>query len=716
MIFFVTYNDQPSGVYWSQVTDVVDHLNRLGPERVRLVAMISLRGYFASRRRIRQRLPSAIVVPMIPRAHNWRANWIWMFLLCLWYRPSGIIGRGIFATALALRMRRRQLVEKVCFDARAAYGAEWREFRVVDDDRLIAECASLEREVVAMADVRMSVSNALVDHWRAEMDYSDTAHVVIPCTLGHDLQRKADIRAFPLRHELGWNEEDIVLVYSGSTVGWQSLDLLTGRLMSAMRAEARMKVLFLSPADEHIQRLLDHFPGRVAQKWVPHERILDVLAACDIGLLVRSRSITNQVASPTKFAEYLSAGLHVLISDGLGDLGPLVEQEHIGWVLHDENLPRLQRPGTEQRTHAVRVAADHFTKEAHDASYALVLRSLGRSRSTVEGPIIGTDDVLGTTLVSIVVPSFNKVRYVKEMVASVQAGSHAHWEMLFVDDASTDGTREVITGIAAKDPRIRLLFQSENHGANRCRNLGIEAAKGEYLVFLDADDVLGQHCLRDRLRIAAQADHDLVVSTMEVFHQKAGDGANRWIPSARDPLAEFLRHQLPWSVMQPLWKRTFLLGLGGFDESFARHQDVEFHTRALLQPSIRYCTMVGEPDCFYRIAEERKVLRPYALLEGYTTSALRYYEKFYAAARRTGRHRLLLGIIYQTLVQLRHNRKLGLITQAEFMGLRDRLLEPRIMRRAGWWKRVFFRVAEVYNALPVRVPGVNLALYRLITL
>ena len=53
MILYITYNDQPSGVYWSQVTDVVDHLNSLGGDQVRLVALVSMRGYRRSYRAIK---------------------------------------------------------------------------------------------------------------------------------------------------------------------------------------------------------------------------------------------------------------------------------------------------------------------------------------------------------------------------------------------------------------------------------------------------------------------------------------------------------------------------------------------------------------------------------------------------------------------------------------------------------------------------------------
>src|SRR5690606_17149480 len=140
-------------------------------------------------------------------------------------RPSGAICRGIFATALALRLRDRGLLAQVCFDARAAYGAEWQEYRVVDDDRLIAECGQLERDVVGQADLRMAVSEALVEHWRKTLGYDATRHLVIPCTLGRSVEALPKRQQNGLRKELGWSPDDVVVVYSGTAVGWQSLEL-----------------------------------------------------------------------------------------------------------------------------------------------------------------------------------------------------------------------------------------------------------------------------------------------------------------------------------------------------------------------------------------------------------------------------------------------------------------------------------------------------------
>ena len=377
MILYLTYNDAPSGVYWSQVTDVVAHLNTLGGQPVRLVALVSPRGFKASRLAIRKRLPDAVVLPMVPKARNWRHNARILALLCRLLKPSGIMARGVFATWMALRMRERGLTKRVCFDGRGAYAAEWEEYRLVDDDKLIAEFRPTERRAVLEADVRLAVSEALVEHWRERYGYQGNAHVVIPCTLGRELLKPVDADVQAIRTELGWGMDDLVLVYSGSTAGWQSFALLEELLAPLLGADPSCRVLFLSREDPHAEALAQRFPGQVAQRWLDHKAVRGVLAACNAGLLVREGTITNRVASPTKFAEYLSAGLPVLISEGLGDFSRLVEEEDLGWVFRPGKVvPEPQRLAPYERERLVHFAERHFTKEAFADAYRALLKVL----------------------------------------------------------------------------------------------------------------------------------------------------------------------------------------------------------------------------------------------------------------------------------------------------------------------------------------------------
>lgn len=368
MIFYLTYNDQPSGVYWSQVTDVVEHLNTLGAGKVKLVALVSGRDFLKTRRAIKAHSPSAWVLPMVPTMRRWKQNTAILAWVCRLMRPSGIICRGPFATWMALRMRERSLTKKVCFDGRGAYAAEWEEYRIIDDDALIAQFRPLENEAVNKSDFRLAVSNALVSHWRERYDYKGDAHVVIPCTLG------ADVRPGAPKERI----DDIVrLVYSGSTAGWQSFELLNGLLRQALDAQPNVHVLFLSKRDANNSALEAAYPGRVEVKWLDHAQVAQALATCDYGIMVRERTITNHVASPTKFAEYLSNGLRVITNEGLGDFSELVRNEELGVVLRDrEPLPLLTPVGEHERERLSRFAKERFTKQGFEQQYRTLLTAV----------------------------------------------------------------------------------------------------------------------------------------------------------------------------------------------------------------------------------------------------------------------------------------------------------------------------------------------------
>lgn len=388
MILYLTYNDQPSGVYWSQVTDVVEHLNTLGGAPVRLVALVSGRDFLKTRRAIKAHSPSAWVLPMVPTMKRWKKNTSILAWVCRLLHPSGIICRGPFATWMALRMRDHGLTKKVCFDGRGAYAAEWEEYRIIDDDDLIAQFRPLENEAVNKSDFRLAVSNALVAHWRERYGYTGTQHTVIPCTLSTkasrpliDFSRTAepDITDRPEIDQPGRRKtiDDLVLVYSGSTAGWQSFALLEQLLTEVLDRQPEVRVIFLSKLDKHTEALKQRYPDRVNVHWVEAEVVGGFLAACNAGVLVREDTITNRVASPTKFAEYLAAGIPVIISDHLGDFSELVRREKLGMVVPVQGaISPIKRLGHAERARLQSFARQHFTKEGHERQYRTLLTAV----------------------------------------------------------------------------------------------------------------------------------------------------------------------------------------------------------------------------------------------------------------------------------------------------------------------------------------------------
>lgn len=118
---------------------------------------------------------------------------------------------------------------------------------------------------------------------------------------------------------------------------------------------------------------------------------------------------------------------------------------------------------------------------------------------------------------------YNAAAYITETIRSVQAQTYADWEWLLVDDDSTDETRTIAEREAAADPggRIRVLSMDVNSGPARCRCTGVDAARGEYLAFLDADDIWLPQKLEHELAFLQQEGAAFVCHAYEFGDEQA---------------------------------------------------------------------------------------------------------------------------------------------------------------------------------------------------
>ncbi|HMP14591.1 MAG TPA: glycosyltransferase [Saprospiraceae bacterium] len=208
-------------------------------------------------------------------------------------------------------------------------------------------------------------------------------------------------------------------------------------------------------------------------------------------------------------------------------------------------------------------------------------------------------------LVSVIIPNYNKRDYLTETLPSVFSQTTNRWEVIVIDDGSTDGSLEILEHF--KDQISIYHRQRLPKGGSTCRNIGLRYAKGEYVIFLDADDLLAAHCVQQRIEYMQQHPHlDFAVFPIGTFYKEIGDSKREWIPAKKaDHSSQFLRHDLPWHTSSTIWKKRFLEKLGGFDERYPRLQDVELHTRALLATRNYAICESGEIDFFYRIDQER---------------------------------------------------------------------------------------------------------------
>lgn len=119
-------------------------------------------------------------------------------------------------------------------------------------------------------------------------------------------------------------------------------------------------------------------------------------------------------------------------------------------------------------------------------------------------------------LVSIIVPSYNAESYIEDCVNSVIKQTYTQWELLLVDDGSTDQTPDIIDQFSNSDPRIIGLHQIHG-GVSTARNKGLERAKGDYIVFLDADDMLTPNSLA--IRVEGIQDADMVIGRISFVNE-----------------------------------------------------------------------------------------------------------------------------------------------------------------------------------------------------
>lgn len=187
-------------------------------------------------------------------------------------------------------------------------------------------------------------------------------------------------------------------------------------------------------------------------------------------------------------------------------------------------------------------------------------------------------------LVSVVIPCRNRGTLLEEAVTSLQAQLYENWEAVVIDDHSIEDVAGLVQTMSKQDQRIRLVkLEPGRRGAPAARNRGVEKSRGDYIVFLDSDDVLTNSCLKVRMSaIVADETLDFVVGGTGVFHTRVGDSDKVWnVIGGDEDLDRFLRADTPWQTAGPLWRRRSLELIGPWDENALDWQDWEYHIRAL---------------------------------------------------------------------------------------------------------------------------------------
>ena len=200
-------------------------------------------------------------------------------------------------------------------------------------------------------------------------------------------------------------------------------------------------------------------------------------------------------------------------------------------------------------------------------------------------------------LISVIVPVWNVEDYIREAVESVLKQTEPRFELLLIDDGSTDGSGAILDEYAVKDPRVKV-FHTENRGVSAARNRGMDEARGEWLFFLDGDDWLEEDALETLL--ARSVGMDLVAARHETdgtpFTGVTTPTVFDMSRATPEMLAELRRSRLGMVVWNRLYRKS-RVSLR-FNEDMDYSEDVAFITELI--PGLEKICCIPEVTYHYR--------------------------------------------------------------------------------------------------------------------
>lgn len=218
------------------------------------------------------------------------------------------------------------------------------------------------------------------------------------------------------------------------------------------------------------------------------------------------------------------------------------------------------------------------------------------------------------SFVSIIIPTFNSASTIEETLESVFLQNYLFWECIIIDDGSNDNTLDLIEKKILKDKRFKCFRRPEFKvkGPSSARNFGVKKAIGDYVVFLDSDDIMAPYCLYNRIAYMNNNPHfDFWVFKMNTFDISISEETTLFntLPTGLVDESDFyyklfLQGKFPFVVTCPLWKKASIEALNGFDEFLKMLEDPDLHTRAYKMGMKSKTAIELDVDCYYRISDD----------------------------------------------------------------------------------------------------------------
>ena len=184
--------------------------------------------------------------------------------------------------------------------------------------------------------------------------------------------------------------------------------------------------------------------------------------------------------------------------------------------------------------------------------------------------------------VSVIMPAYNRAQYIAEAIKSVTDQTLREWELIVIDDGSTDGTDAIVQELAKADPRVSYHKNEQNLGIAKTRNRGVKLAKADYVAMLDSDDKwVSQDKLTKQLAFFASDEKLGIIGTNATFMDETGKAVGKRTSFPADDAeirnAELYRNILMQSGL--LIRRSAIDQAGGYDSTFSVCDDHDLWLR-----------------------------------------------------------------------------------------------------------------------------------------
>ena len=292
-----------------------------------------------------------------------------------------------------------------------------------------------------------------------------------------------------------------------------------------------------------------------------------------------------------------------------------------------------------------------------------------------------------TPMVTVVIPMFNACPFIGEMLECIEKQTYTNWELIVVDDGSTDESVATVQSYAVNDDRIKLIKRPDdrNKGGNTCRNIGFENARGKYIIWFDADDLIAPFCFEQRVNfIQNHSEIDFAIFPLLSFSRKPYDRYDHsygfyW---GEDVICKFISNFPPFVIVSNIYNLDTLKSKGiKWDEQLRSHQDVDMNLECISKKLKYMHDTRALPDYFWRLEGNHESVSKKIYSASHLQTNIYYFNKQVA--------RYEHDIKYRTSLHLLANYVFKVLLFQSDKTFVDHFLENNYFTKHKWLKYRF---------------------------